>query len=266
MKISYDKDSLYVDLSYFIFYRFFATDSWFKRQSEDKPDNECFLKKYKDMFIKVLLEWMIKSNVDADNMFLIRDSSRENIWRNEHHKEYKGTRQVSSNFNKDIFKYTYDNIIPEMYEKYKILTIHIDKLEADDVIALLTKETRKYNSDVNINIITNDNDYVQLCIDDDNVKIINLQGIEIKNRVGYDPALYLKIKIIMGDKSDNISSIGKKVGIKTASKLALSPDLLEAYFLKHPESRDKYELNKLLIDFNNIPDELKMQLETYINI
>ena len=56
----------------------------------------------------------------------------------------------------------------------------------------------------------------------------------------------------MGDISDNISSVLKKCGPKTALKCYNDP----AYFAKEMEKQgatEKYELNKLLVDFNQIP-------------
>jgi hypothetical protein len=60
----------------------------------------------------------------------------------------------------------------------------------------------------------------------------------------------------MGDSSDNISSVFKKCGVKTALKCFLEPE----YFnnkLKKENAYEKYELNRLLIDFNYIPQNIQ---------
>ena len=65
-------------------------------------------------------------------------------------------------------------------------------------------------------------------------------------------------KIVMGDKSDGIPSIFAKCGIKTAIKCYDDKD----YFNKKMERENAYEkfnLNKKIIDFNEIPEELKIE-------
>ena len=67
--------------------------------------------------------------------------------------------------------------------------------------------------------------------------------------------------ILMGDKSDNIPCIQKKVGPKTAEKLARDDEAFATFCEKNPDAKRQYELNKTLIDFRCIPieyvDELK---------
>jgi 5'-3' exonuclease len=60
-------------------------------------------------------------------------------------------------------------------------------------------------------------------------------------------------KIIMGDKSDNISSVFKKCGIKTAEKYYNDKSLFEKRLDDLEGTKKKYNLNKKLIDFNEIP-------------
>ena len=59
-------------------------------------------------------------------------------------------------------------------------------------------------------------------------------------------------KILLGDTSDNIPSIFKKCGPKTALKCFQDSIYFEER-LKKENALEKYNLNKLLIDFNNIP-------------
>ena len=69
-------------------------------------------------------------------------------------------------------------------------------------------------------------------------------------------------KIIMGDSSDNISSVLKKCGPKTAIKYFENRELLEKKLQESETYRTTYELNKKIIDFNNIPEEL---VEEFMN-
>jgi 5'-3' exonuclease len=81
------------------------------------------------------------------------------------------------------------------------------------------------------------------------------KGNDITTRSCGDPKKDLKLKIIMGDKSDNIPPIHKGIGAITANKLAsLSDDELETYLIEKG-CKEIYDNNRLLIDFEMIPAE-----------
>jgi 5'-3' exonuclease len=245
------------DTSYIIFYRYYAILAWYKKQSTEKInidgliDNPEFIAKYEKTF-DLLVQNIAKQNqTEFSNIVFAKDCSRDNIWRMKYFPEYKGTRDDSTrNFNGEIFKYTYNVLFPKLKVKYGFHEIHHPNLEADDIIAILTKEIRKANIDNTITIITNDNDYLQLRME--NLIIKNLQNKNLRERAPTDN--YLLYKIILGDKSDNISAISKKIGEKTALKLVNNSALLEE-LVKNSDTKAKYELNTLLIDFNSIPSE-----------
>lgn len=139
-------------------------------------------------------------------------------------------------------------------------------LEADDIIAIYTNtifDTR----DAHITIITNDNDYIQLLTHpriqkkDSSLLIKNLQDKNLQDRLPYTPEQFIKIKKIMGDKSDNIPPITSKCGDKTALKYATNPDLLQKLFQSNPVAKAQYELNELLTDFSFIPRHLRKEIE-----
>lgn len=256
------KNVLMIDLSYYVFYRYYSTYNWLKKYQKSEVTKDeilkepLFLEKYSKIFERTLCDIVKQSNVTWTNVFLVKDCMRENIWRNDHYKNYKATRDERlDTFNKDIFWITYNELIPKLKNKYNFQVISHDRLEADDVIAIMKTELRMCYPDIDITIITNDNDYIQLV--DSKTVIRNLQGKEIIQRVSMEPALYLKTKIIMGDKSDNIPCIMKKVGPKTAEKLAVDDENFEKFCVKNSEARKQYELNKLLIDLSCIPDEFR---------
>lgn len=257
-----DNDVVLVDLSYYVFYRYYATFNWFKTymkmdvSKDDILKQPIFMEKYSKIFERTLCDIVKQSRVAWGNVILVKDCMREQIWRNQHFSAYKATREERlDTFNKDIFWITYSELIPKLKAQYGFQVVSHDSLEADDVIAILKHEIRQYNLSSIITIITNDNDYIQLA--DENTIVRNLQKKEIVSRVGCDPKLYLKKKVIMGDKSDNIPCIMKKIGPKTAEKLAADDEALIKIFDKHPEARTQFELNSLLIDLKMIPNELK---------
>lgn len=260
--------TLLIDLSYFIFYRYYATYNWYRKQNGSIPEvmkDPIFVEKYDKIFENTILDLKKKHELDFKDIYFAKDCSREEIWRVRYYKDYKATRDERlQTFDKEIFKHTISKLIPKLQEKYGDLNIiSVDHMESDDIIAVIKEYIRARDSKQEIFIVTNDNDYVQLI--DDYTLVVNLQGKDLKTRIDMDPQQYLAKKIILGDKSDNIPSIGKKIGDKTAEKLAQNPEELDKLFLKRPETKQQYDLNKLLISFEMIPKEYKKKiLESYL--
>ena len=75
----------------------------------------------------------------------------------------------------------------------------------------------------------------------------------------------------MGDTSDNIPSVFPKCGPKTAQKCIEDPEFFKKKMADNPEYYKQYELNKKIVDFNNIPQELvdeflqTTEMVSYIN-
>lgn len=95
-------------------------------------------------------------------------------------------------------------------------------------------------------------DYLQL--HSDKVKIFDLSFnnvAEKKSSFG-DAGINLFCKIVMGDTSDNIPSIFKKCGPKTAIKCWNDRDYFEEK-LEKEDAYEKYEKNRLIVDFSSIP-------------
>ena len=260
---------LLVDTSYTLFYRYYATMRWYNfAHPEDKFDDDydwidnqifknMFEKKYYEGFSKIIKQY----EIDESKIIFIRDCTRKDIWRNTYYNLYKANRDGiygsgSSKIFKGgpFFKYTYDKIIPELIEKKKCQTIMHDNLEADDIIFLTKKYIRNKDKDSKIIIVASDYDLLQLL--DENTILINLQNKILNTKSKGDPKLDLEIKIICGDKSDNIEGCFKKCGEKTALKLINDKTLLADKFRKNPGSLDKYALNKILVDMENIPKNL----------
>jgi 5'-3' exonuclease len=220
-----------------------------------------FLDKYDKMFEQMITNLQKKFEIPWTHLFFAKDCPRDEIWRMEHYSGYKQTREEGrlDKFEKGIFVHTLNTLIPQLQTKYGgFRVLSIDHLEADDLIAGFKKAYRLENHEKEIIIIANDNDFLQLL--DDWTLIQNLQGMDLSKRLETEPHEYLEKKIIRGDVSDNIPSIAKKIGEKTAEKLAKNKDTLEALFVKNPDAKKQYDLNKLLISFESIPIIYQQQI------
>jgi 5'-3' exonuclease len=256
---------IFVDGSYYNFYRYFALQQWWKNAYPDEPlddptQNEKFVEKFKKTHVENLLNMPKKLKIPKNVspiMIVGRDCKRENIWRNELFPQYKANRangQEDGFMGGPFFKMAYDE---QLFIKggAKAILSH-PKLEADDCIALSVKHISNKYPNCHIYIITSDRDYLQL-----NAHNIDLYNLTYKNIAENKSSTGnaeddLEIKIIMGDTSDNIPSVFPKCGPKTALKCIENPEFFQQKLNEKPEYKAQYELNKKLVNFDCIPDNL----------
>jgi 5'-3' exonuclease len=264
---------IFVDGSYFCFYRYYALLNWWKNAYPEEPledpfQNEKFVEKFKKTFVDSLQQIPKKLKIDKKiNPIMVvgKDCKRENIWRNELFPKYKANRENSKEdgfMGGPFFKMAYEEQLFQQGGAQAILK-H-SKLEADDCIALSVKYLLNQYPECHIYIITSDRDYLQL--NAHNVDLYNLAFKNIaenKSSTG-DSKNDLEIKIIMGDTSDNIPSVFPKCGPKTAQKCLEDPEFFKKKMADNPEYYKQYELNKKLVDFNNIPEELVVEFMSTI--
>jgi 5'-3' exonuclease len=260
---------LFIDGSYYVFYRYYALLIWWKNARKDEPldnpiENPEFVDKFKKTFISKIDELKKKLKIPDAVVIVGKDCPRNTIWRMKYFKDYKGTRGNDNKFlGGPFFALAYQ----ELFSKCNISSIiEHDTLEADDCIALYVHHILEKNPEDEIFIIASDHDYLQLKTTD-NINIYDLKYkslMEHKN-VFLEHEQNLFCKIVMGDKSDNIPSIFPKCGIKTAIKCYDNKE----YFndkLKDKAILDNFNRNKKLVDFNEIPTNLKKGFyRKYIN-
>jgi len=254
---------IFVDGSYYCFYRYFALINWWRNAYPTEPLEEPMLnKKFVDKFKKTFVENLqqihkkLKINKNINPILVVgKDCKRENIWRMELFPQYKANRVYDEGFKGGpFFKMAYEEELFQLGGAQAI--IKHSKLEADDCIAISVKHLLTKYPICNIYIITSDKDYLQL--NATNVHLYNLafKNIAEKSSSTGNPQQDLEIKIIMGDSSDNIPSVFPKCGPKTAQKCIDNPDFFKKKMENNEEYYKQYELNKKLVNFDNIPIEL----------
>jgi 5'-3' exonuclease len=251
---------IFVDGSYYCFYRYFALQQWWKNAYPDDPldnpyENETFVEKFRKTFVENLeqIPKKLKIHKEPIKPILIvgKDCKREHIWRNDIFKDYKANRTNDGFMGGPFFKMVYEE---ELFQKgsAKAILKH-PRLEADDCIALSVKYLVNKYPLCKIYIITSDRDYLQL-----NAHNVHLYTLTYKNLADGKTATGnaeddLKIKIIMGDKSDNIPSVFPKCGIKTAQTCIENEEFFKKKMADNPSYYEQYRLNELLVSFNKIP-------------
>jgi 5'-3' exonuclease len=256
---------IFIDGSYFCFYRYHSLLTWWKNAFPEELDvlkdpyqSEVFVNKFKKIFIETVknLPKNLSINKNVKPIIMVgKDCKRSDIWRNELFPNYKGTRGLNDGFmGGPFFKMVYDEQL--FITGGATMTLKHPKLEADDCIALSVKHLLSSKPDCIIYIITSDKDYLQLA--GEQVHLFNLSYKKLTDQKSCtgNPECDLFCKIVTGDPSDNIPSVFPKCGPKTALKYYADRLLLEKKLDESEIYKKQYELNKKIIDFNEIPNHL----------
>ena len=260
------KPVILVDTSYTSFYRFFATIRWYsfshpeefaKVKSDNKYDwlsNNIFMEKYEKMYLDSIIKLVKKKIFDNSYIIFCMDSPKEHLWRTQIQCDYKGDRadlSLKHNF-KPVFDHTYTTLIPNFIKaNSSIYKLRVEKMEADDLIAIIAMYLEEKESNRPVYLVSGDEDFLQL--GRNNLIFINYKAkkpIILTKEQAKDA---LKEKIILGDTSDCIPSIfpkGKRIKKK---EILESNEKLEKYLNENPDAKKQYETNIKMIDFKNIP-------------
>lgn len=269
------KPIILVDTSYTSFYRFFATIRWYsfaqpeefaKLKSDisyDWKNNKTFIEKYEKMYLDSIIKLVKKKIFDNSNIIFCMDSPKENLWRMDIQSDYKGDRidlSLKHNF-KPTFEYTYTEMIPKFIKTLKnIYSMRIEKMEGDDLIAILANYIKEQDPNHPVYIVSGDEDFLQL--GRPNVIFINYRAKKPFVLSEEQAALSLRNKFILGDTSDCIPSIFPKGPLKAKNKSGetiTKKDILESdeklfeYLEMNPDAKKQYDINKKMVDFRNIP-------------
>ena len=274
-----------VDASYWMYYTVFGSISEFQKKSPSeaaywiKPAEEVDQKNLPDLlgcdtYKRILkkfvmkrcetIDWHLRGHfqneidtMDKIDIVFVMDDFTCKSFRKELYPQYKAQRKlVPKSYNMyKIRNYVFDVIFKELEleEKYGYKFISVAGAEADDIIAIAMN---KCSDDYMIKVLfASDHDFVQL----ENVKQIDLFGKEVQCKIGnieVTPQEYLLGKILLGDGADNIGKVFKGVGPKKAINLIRNKDKLKEMLKENAESARQYKLNKQLIAFSEIPEEL----------
>ena len=230
----------------------------FSTISSDYSDNGVF-KLWKHSFFSKLFSTI--QSLDPTKVVLAFDS--RNSWRYKIYDEYKANRKDQKGrypLDKKAFNEAIENMIVDMKTYFpSIYTIKVDEAEGDDILAVLAREvfTKKNQR---VTIVTGDTDLNQL-LTDKRVRQYNPMKNTFFNVL--NPKKALDIKILSGDKSDNITPIKRGVGVVTAEKILNYEDGVDTFielqetFLEKELVQSNYQRNKRLIDLDFIPQNIR---------
>ena len=195
-----------------------------------------------------------------------------NTWRKEFFPEYKASRKKGRDSSgldwQEIFRIL-QTVRDEIRDYLPYKVVHLEGVEADDVIGTLTMETQEFGQAEPVMIISSDKDFIQLQ-KYKNVK--QFSPIQKKFVKDANPRTYLFNHIMRGDSGDGIPNVlsDDDTFITEKNQTPLRQTKIDAWLENSDHLRESmdddtyrnYQRNKKLIDLTDIPENIQ---ETIIN-
>ena len=233
-----------------------------------QPGAELSEQFLRHMILNSIRMYNKKYKDDYGQMVIACDGA--NSWRKRVFPQYKAHRKkarAESSMDWELF-FTYLNQIrEEIQANFPYKFVHIQGVEADDVIGTLVEQTQEFGKAEPVMIISSDGDFIQLQ-KYKNVK--QFSPIQKKLVANANPHLYLFEHIIRGDKGDGIPNIlsGDNAIIDGERQSPVTQKKLDAWLAKAEDLKSvmdettyrNYQRNQQLIDLSLIPQEIKDQI------
>lgn len=283
-----------VDGSYFIYTVLFGSARDFIENYSDeakhwiKPVEECDQSNLPnlincDLYRKLLKKFVMKrfesidniaqenfqseiADADVVDIVFAMDDKLTNSFRKSMYPEYKAQRQlVKRQYQLQPIKDYIVNVLfkeLDIAEQYGYKVVKVEGAEGDDVIA--TALTKLKDNYIGMMLIASDHDFLQI----DGLREFDLFGKEAQRDLGGEIVSakdYLLGKILMGDRSDNIKQVFTRCGPKTALKWTKDKDMLKKVLKEDQSLASRYILNKKMISFDHIPQELSDKIVRAVN-
>ena len=191
-------------------------------------------------------------------------------WRRDVFPFYKAHRKKDrdeSGFDWGLIFETLNKIREELKQNFPYRVIDVEGAEADDVIAVLAA---RYSPHEDVLILSSDKDFVQL----QKYKNVKQYSPILKRFISTDnPEQFVKEHIIKGDRgdgipnflsADNTFALGERQKSLNKKKLVEWMNQSPTEFCTTDDMKRGYSRNKVLVDFDHIPDNIrKSVVEAY---
>jgi len=190
-----------------------------------------------------------------------------NTWRKEYFPYYKANRkkgrEESDQDWNEIFRILH-LVKEEIRDNLPYKVIHMDGVEADDIIASLVLETQEFGKDEPVMIVSSDKDFIQLQ-KYKNVK--QFSPIQKKMVTDDNPRTYAFNHIMRGDSGDGVPNVlsADDTFVSEKSQTPLRQNRINEWLENSDNLRDimpeeiyrNYQRNKKLIDLTEIPEDIQ---------
>lgn len=228
-----------------------------------QPNAELSEEFLRHMILNTIRMYSHKYKAEYGDIVIACDGG--NSWRKRVFPQYKAHRKKAredSGMDWNLF-FTYLNQIrEEIKENFPYKVIHLEHIEADDVIATLVKETQEFGKNEPVMIISSDKDFIQL---QKHKNVKQFSPIQKKLVTDSNPRLYLFEHIIRGDSGDGIPNIlsADSTFVDGNRQTPVSKKKIDAWLEKAEDLQSvmdaevyrNYQRNKLLIDLEMIPKD-----------
>lgn len=193
-------------------------------------------------------------------------------WRRDYFPNYKFKRREGREEDKssmdwnEVFRII-NQVRDEIRDNFPYKVLHIDKCEADDIIATVVETTQEFGQHEDVMIVSADKDFIQLH-KYDNVRQyspMTKKFIEDKN-----PRTYITEHVFKGDSSDGVPNVlspdntfvdGIRQSPVTKKKIEnWMSNIDDLRSVMDEETYRNYCRNKKLIDLSEIPDDIKQNI------
>jgi hypothetical protein len=162
----------------------------------------------------------------------------------------------------------------EIREHLPFKVVHLQGVEADDVIATLVEQTQGFGQHEPVMIVSADKDFIQLQRYGNVKQFSPMTKAQVKDS---DPIRYLQEQILRGDSGDGVPNVlsGDDVFITGARQTPLRAKLIDEWIaswdqLSQQMSTAQYrnfQRNQQLIDLSFIPEQKKSEIiNTYATV
>jgi len=220
------------------------------------------------MILNSLRSYNVKYRKEYGEMVIACDGG--NTWRKQIFPQYKASRKKNreeSGLDWPEFFRILGVVRDEIRENLPFKVIHLQGVEADDVIATLTEKTQDFGQGQPVMIISSDTDFVQLHRYKNVKQFSPMKKAMITEA---DPVRYLQEHILRGDSGDGVPNVlsGDDVFVSGGRQSPIRAKQIDEWvanwdkldYHMNPQQYRNFQRNQKLIDLSSIPSEKKVEI------
>jgi len=220
------------------------------------------------MILNSLRSYNVKYREEYGEMVIACDGG--NTWRKQIFPQYKASRKKNreeSGLDWAEFFRILGVVRDEIRENLPFKVVHLQGVEADDIIATLTEKTQDFGQGQPVMIISSDTDFVQLHRYKNVKQFSPMKKAMIKEA---DPVRYLQEHILRGDSGDGVPNVlsADDVFVSGGRQSPIRAKLIDEWvanwdkldYHMNPQQYRNFQRNQKLIDLSSIPTEKKAEI------
>ena len=220
------------------------------------------------MILNSLRMYNVKFRQDYGQMVIACDGG--GTWRKELYPHYKANRKKNREESgvdwKEFFRIL-NTVRDEIREHLPFKVVHVQGVEADDIIATLVDKTQEFGCNEQVMIVSSDKDFVQLHQHKNVKQFSPMAKAFIKEK---NPVRYLQEHILRGDSGDGVPNVVSKddVFVSGGRQTPLRAKAIDEWiqhwsnldYHMNVETYRNFQRNRALIDLSTIPTTKKLEI------